>query len=98
MQSTLPVDDTNLLNYRRTSSSSFEQHWQVDQPPTPAGLPLPIEWTFDSRTPAERMNKDERDLAGLPRAAAYCTGEGYDLTRLRPFLREHHRVAPRFEK
>ncbi|EIE91280.1 hypothetical protein RO3G_15991 [Rhizopus delemar RA 99-880] len=95
MQSTLPVDDTHLLNYRRTSSSSFEQPWQVDQPPTPAGLPLPIEWTFDSRTSAERMNKDERDLAGLPRAAAYCTGEGYDLTRLRPFLREHHRVAPR---
>ncbi|OAD03000.1 hypothetical protein MUCCIDRAFT_171583 [Mucor lusitanicus CBS 277.49] len=41
------------------------------------------------------MTKDERELALLPRAAAYCTGEGYDLARLRPFLRQHHRVSPR---
>ncbi|RCH98040.1 hypothetical protein CU098_010671, partial [Rhizopus stolonifer] len=63
--------------------------------PRTAGVPLPIEWTFGSRTPAERMTKDEREAAMLPRAAAYYTGEGYDLTRLRPFLRQHHHVAPR---
>ncbi|CAO3658402.1 hypothetical protein G6F70_008020 [Rhizopus microsporus] len=100
MQATLPVDSTDhFAPQRRKSSASFERPWQpIDQPTTPtaaAGLPLPIEWTFDTRTPAERMTKDERDLAGLPRAAAYCTGEGYDLTRLRPFLREHHRAFPR---
>ncbi|CAO3701450.1 unnamed protein product [Rhizopus stolonifer] len=91
MQSTLPVDNQDISVDRRHSTESYE--WPLST--VAGGLALPIEWTFDSRTPAERLNKDERDLAGLPRAAAYCTGEGYDLTRLRPFLREHHRVAPR---
>ncbi|KAI9254245.1 hypothetical protein BY458DRAFT_521215 [Sporodiniella umbellata] len=93
MKSTLPVDSQDTTSNRRTSTSSYE--WQVHSAPPTAGLALPIEWTFDSRTIAERMNKDERDIAGLPRAAAYCTGEGYDLTRLRPFLKEHHNAAPR---
>ncbi|KAI9304047.1 hypothetical protein BJ944DRAFT_164330 [Cunninghamella echinulata] len=59
------------------------------------GVALPTEWTFGSRTQAERMSKDERDFAQLPRVAAYCTGEGYSLSRLRPFLREHHHVSSR---
>ncbi|KAI8644022.1 hypothetical protein BD408DRAFT_450927 [Parasitella parasitica] len=85
---------------RRFSTISFDEHqqqqWQDEQSqPRTAGVPLPIEWTFGSRTQAERMTKDERELALLPRAAAYCTGDGYDLARLRPFLRQHHRVAPR---
>lgn len=85
---------------RRTSTTSFDEHqqqqWQDEQSqPRTAGVPLPIEWTFGSRTQAERMTKDERELALLPRAAAYCTGDGYDLARLRPFLRQHHRVSPR---
>jgi uncharacterized Rmd1/YagE family protein len=99
-----PMDDntayTAAAEFRRTSTTSFDEHqqqqWQDEQSqPRTAGVPLPIEWTFGSRTAAERMTKDERELAMLPRAAAYCTGEGYDLTRLRPFLRQHHRVAPR---
>lgn len=85
---------------RRFSTTSIDDHrqqqWQDEQnQPRSAGVPLPIEWTFGSRTAAERMTKDERELALLPRAAAYCTGEGYDLNRLRPFLRQHHRVSPR---
>lgn len=106
MKSTLPIDSNNSSethteqDHRRPSFSSLDEHqqqqWQDEQrQPRTAGVPLPIEWTFGSRTPAERMTKDERELALLPRAAAYCTGEGYDLTRLRPFLRQHHRVAPR---
>lgn len=106
MQSVLPVDSSTSLETldeereRRFSTTSFEdirqQQWQDEQnQPRSAGVPLPIEWTFGSRTAAERMTKDERELALLPRAAAYCTGEGYDLNRLRPFLRQHHRVAPR---
>ncbi|KAI7889184.1 uncharacterized protein EV154DRAFT_515243 [Mucor mucedo] len=111
MKSTLPIDahpssssDTTMgMEYLeeeqplRTSMDDHQhQQWQDEQrQPRTAGVPLPIEWTFGSRTPAERMTKDERELALLPRAAAYCTGEGYDLTRLRPFLRQHHRVAPR---
>ncbi|KAI8373335.1 hypothetical protein BD560DRAFT_446370 [Blakeslea trispora] len=108
MKSTLPIetvhpeqDETEVDEYdpyvhelRRVSVG--EQQWQDEQSqPRTAGVPLPIEWTFGSRTPAERMTKDERESAMLPRAAAYYTGEGYDLTRLRPFLRQHHRVAPR---
>lgn len=84
---------------RRASTASFGEatEWQKQQQQqqTIAGVPLPIEWTFGSRTAAERMTKNERELALLPRAAAYCTGEGYDLTRLRNFLRQHHRVSPR---
>jgi uncharacterized Rmd1/YagE family protein len=87
---------------RRASTTSFDaatewqqQQQQQQQQQNAAGVPLPIEWTFGSRTAAERMTKNERELALLPRAAAYCTGEGYDLTRLRPFLRQHHRVSPR---
>ncbi|KAG2205945.1 hypothetical protein INT47_005263 [Mucor saturninus] len=111
MKSTLPIDahpssssDTTMgMEYLeeeqplRTSMDDHQhQQWQDEQrQPRTAGVPLPIEWTFGSRTPAERMTKDERELALLPRAAAYCTGEGYDLTRLRPFLRQHHRVSPR---
>ncbi|GAA5811557.1 hypothetical protein MFLAVUS_004995 [Mucor flavus] len=106
MQSVLPVDSSTSLEAldeepeRPFSTTSFEdirqQQWQDEQnQPRSAGVPLPIEWTFGSRTAAERMTKDERELALLPRAAAYCTGEGYDLNRLRPFLRQHHRVAPR---
>ncbi|OBZ87634.1 Sporulation protein RMD1 [Choanephora cucurbitarum] len=110
MKSTLPIESTTHLEQdhevyddtfdpyldeiRRVSLG--EQQWQDEQSqPRTAGVPLPIEWTFGSRTPAERMTKDERESAMLPRAAAYYTGEGYDLTRLRPFLRQHHRVAPR---
>ncbi|KAI8967277.1 hypothetical protein BDF20DRAFT_917745 [Mycotypha africana] len=87
-----------LINERRPSAHSVdEQHWQDEQSqPRTAGVPLPLEWTLSgSRTQAERMTKEERELALLPRAAAYCTGEGYDLNRLRTFLRQHHRVAPR---
>lgn len=91
---------TTAGELRRASTTSYDEHqhqqWQDEQSqPRTAGVPLPIEWTFGSRTQAERMTKDERELALLPRAAAYCTGEGYDLTRLRPFLRQHHCVAPR---
>jgi uncharacterized Rmd1/YagE family protein len=108
MQSTLPVDNAAAITddediiisteeeeerRRRASAASFDATWQQQQ--SVAGVPLPIEWTFGSRTAAERMTKNERELALLPRAAAYCTGEGYDLTRLRPFLRQHHRVSPR---
>lgn len=111
MKSTLPIDahpssssdTTTGMDYIeeqepiRTSLDDHQhQQWQDEQrQPRTAGVPLPIEWTFGSRTAAERMTKDERELALLPRAAAYCTGEGYDLTRLRPFLRQHHRVSPR---
>lgn len=78
-------ENTNMDHYD-------DDDWQ----PRTAGVPLPIEGTVvGSRTPAERMTKDERELALLPRAAAYYTGEGYDLNRLRPFLRQHHRVSPR---
>ncbi|CEP17912.1 hypothetical protein [Parasitella parasitica] len=92
--------DAAPAELRRMSATSFDEHqqqqWQDEQrQPRTAGVPLPIEWTFGSRTQAERMTKDERELALLPRAAAYCTGDGYDLARLRPFLRQHHRVAPR---
>ncbi|KAI9483437.1 MAG: hypothetical protein EXX96DRAFT_558201 [Benjaminiella poitrasii] len=89
-----------MSQLRRTSTNSLDEHhqqqWQDEQnQPRTAGVPLPIEWTFGSRTAAERMTKDERELALLPRAAAYCTGEGYNLTRLRRFLRQHHHVSPR---
>ncbi|KAI8986602.1 hypothetical protein BDB01DRAFT_720370 [Pilobolus umbonatus] len=104
-QATLPIDIVGSLpppdsHLRRPSTTTLEQrqeeHWQDEQGQSrAAGVPLPIEWTFGSRTPAERMTKEQRELALLPRAAAYCTGEGYDLERLRPFLRQHHRVAPR---
>lgn len=92
--------EAEAAELRRRSTTSFDEHqqqqWQDEQSqPRTAGVPLPIEWTFGSRTQAERMTKDERELALLPRAAAYCTGEGYDLARLRPFLRQHHRVSPR---
>ncbi|KAI8097580.1 uncharacterized protein BX664DRAFT_257005 [Halteromyces radiatus] len=79
-----------------------EQQQQQQQPESDywrshhtTGVDLPTEWTFGSRTAAERMPKDERDFAQLPRVAAYCTGEGYNLARVRPFLREHHHVIPR---
>lgn len=55
-------------------------------------LPAEDEW---SRTAAEHMTQDERDLANLPRVTAYCTGEGYDLNGLRQFLRQQHHVSPR---
>lgn len=47
------------------------------------------------RTAAEHMTQDERDLANLSRVTAYCTGEGYNVTGLRAFLRQHHHVSPR---
>ncbi|KAI8384483.1 uncharacterized protein BYT42DRAFT_632884 [Radiomyces spectabilis] len=100
MQATLPIDNEVLVSptydQRRLSEIEEEQEpWRYDHAQLTAGVPLPTEWTFGSRTPAERMPKDERDFAGLPRVAAYCTGEGYDLNRLRPFLRQHHHVTPR---
>lgn len=100
VNATSPYNKAKAEELRRTSTTSYDEHqhqqWQDEQSqPRTAGVPLPIEWTFGSRTQAERMTKDERELALLPRAAAYCTGEGYDLTRLRPFLRQHHCVAPR---
>lgn len=76
----------------------FEQLHDVDDyygQQDPRGIPLPIESTLGSRTQAERLTKNQREIALLPRAAAYYTGEGYDLNRLRPFLRQHHRVSPR---
>lgn len=85
------ADSTAETPDTQQDQSYEEEEWQ----PRIAGVPLPIERTFGSRTPAERMTKDERELALLPRAAAYYTGEGYDLNRLRPFLRQHHRVSPR---
>ncbi|KAG0173581.1 hypothetical protein DFQ28_007535 [Apophysomyces sp. BC1034] len=99
MQATLPVDSEILVPSTEEveSQEAYEQEvWREEHPPqVAAGVPLPVEWTFGSRTPAERMPKDERDYAGLPRVAAYCTGEGYALSRLRPFLREHHHAVPR---
>ncbi|KAF7728694.1 hypothetical protein EC973_005732 [Apophysomyces ossiformis] len=99
MQATLPIDAEVLLPQTQLEEAQevFEQEtWREEHPAqVAAGVPLPVEWTFGSRTPAERMPKDERDYAGLPRVAAYCTGEGYALNRLRPFLREHHHVVPR---
>lgn len=76
----------------QTPSATDADFWR---PHHATGVALPTEWTFGSRTAAERMPKDERDFAQLPRVAAYCTGEGYNLARLRPFLREHHHVSPR---
>lgn len=58
-------------------------------------IPQPSEWPFVDRTAAEHMTQDERDMANLPRVAAYCTGEGYQLDRLKTFLRQHHHVTPR---
>ncbi|KAI8887906.1 DUF155-domain-containing protein [Backusella circina FSU 941] len=101
MKATLPVDNNSVLEQPvsptdEQAASLLDKQWKDEQrQPRTAGFPLPIEWTFGSRTSAERMTKDERDLALLPRAAAYCTGEGYNLDRLRPFLRQHHRVSPR---
>ncbi|CAO3588208.1 unnamed protein product [Absidia cylindrospora] len=77
--------------YHPTSTSDAD-FWR---PHHATGVVLPTEWTFESRTNAERMSRDERDLAQLPRVAAYCTGEGYNLTRLRHFLRHSHHVSPR---
>ncbi|KAI7879181.1 DUF155-domain-containing protein [Lichtheimia hyalospora FSU 10163] len=47
------------------------------------------------RTAAEHMTQDERDLSNLSRVTAYCTGEGYNVSSLRAFLRQHHHVNPR---
>ncbi|KAL0089536.1 hypothetical protein J3Q64DRAFT_1696642 [Phycomyces blakesleeanus] len=96
MQATLPIDgDYHFVpdHEQQGDHIPFEREVWREQPQ--GGVPLPVEWTFGSRTAAERMTKDERDLAILPRVAAYCTGDGYDLDRLRPFLREHHHVTPR---
>jgi uncharacterized Rmd1/YagE family protein len=101
MRATLPVDNDSVAEVPvspvdEQAAMLLDKQWKDEQrQPRTAGVPLPIEWTFGSRTSAERMTKDERDLALLPRAAAYCTGEGYNLDRLRPFLRQHHRVSPR---
>ncbi|KAJ2960924.1 hypothetical protein NQZ79_g3777 [Umbelopsis isabellina] len=48
-----------------------------------------------SRTIAERMTKDQRDFANLPRVSAYCTAEAYDMKQLGEFLRHQHYVSPR---
>ncbi|SAM01653.1 hypothetical protein [Absidia glauca] len=88
----LQLDYMNNEELPQTPSATDADFWR---PHHATGVALPTEWTFGSRTAAERMPKDERDFAQLPRVAAYCTGEGYNLARLRPFLREHHHVSPR---
>lgn len=60
-----------------------------------AGYVLPLDFTVSGRTGAERMKRDEREAAHLPRVTAYCTAEGYQLKPLRKFLRESHNVLPR---
>ncbi|CAO3594238.1 unnamed protein product [Absidia cylindrospora] len=106
--STSTFDASHLQHVGRGLQFGYVNEDEEHQPPTPStndadfwrphhatGVALPTEWTFGSRTAAERMPKDERDFAQLPRVAAYCTGEGYNLSRLRSFLREHHHVSPR---
>ncbi|ORZ24222.1 hypothetical protein BCR42DRAFT_317006 [Absidia repens] len=106
--STSTFDASHLQHVGRGLQFGYVNEDEEHQPPTPTandadfwrphhatGVALPTEWTFGSRTAAERMPKDERDFAQLPRVAAYCTGEGYNLSRLRSFLREHHHVSPR---
>ncbi|KAG2179292.1 hypothetical protein INT44_006137, partial [Umbelopsis vinacea] len=61
------------------------------------GLRLPLDFHLSgSRTIAERMTKDQRDFANLPRLSAYCTAEGNNLKELCEFLRLQHHVSPRF--
>ncbi|CAO3696888.1 unnamed protein product [Umbelopsis ramanniana] len=61
------------------------------------GLRLPLDFHLSgSRTIAERMTKDQRDFANLPRLSAYCTAEGNNLKELSEFLRQQHHVSPRF--
>lgn len=61
------------------------------------GLRLPLDFHISgSRTIAERMTKDQRDFANLPRLSAYCTAEGNSMEELCEFLREQHHVSPRF--
>lgn len=57
-------------------------------------VPLDIH-VSGSRTIAERMTKDQRDFANLPRVSAYCTAEAYDMKQLSEFLRHQHYVSPR---
>ncbi|KAH8556732.1 hypothetical protein BGW37DRAFT_417307 [Umbelopsis sp. PMI_123] len=61
------------------------------------GLRLPLDFHLSgSRTIAERMTKDQRDFANLPRLSAYCTAEGNNMRELCEFLRQQHHVSPRF--
>ncbi|ORZ21484.1 hypothetical protein BCR42DRAFT_321046 [Absidia repens] len=90
-QSSTELHDVLGEEYHQTSTNDAD-FWR---PHHVTGIALPTEWTFESRTDAERMPKDERDFAQLPRVAAYCTSEGYNLTRLRHFLRHYHHVSPR---
>ncbi|KAI8066574.1 hypothetical protein BC940DRAFT_326623 [Gongronella butleri] len=80
------------LDYSPHQQVLYSEQWHAA---ASTGVTLPTEWTFQSRTKAERMTKDERDFAQLPRVAAYCTGEGYSLARLRTFLRDHHHASTR---
>ncbi|CDH49324.1 sporulation protein rmd1 [Lichtheimia corymbifera JMRC:FSU:9682] len=62
---------------------------------SPSDEQQPLHAPAVPRTAAEHMTQDERDLANLSRVTAYCTGEGYNVTSLRAFLRQHHHVSPR---
>ncbi|CAO3630318.1 unnamed protein product [Cunninghamella blakesleeana] len=91
----MSFESQDIDYHQQRLSIDGSEYWKAPHHTPNTGFALPTEWTFGSRTLAERMTKDERDFAQLPRVAAYCTGEGYQLARLRSFLREHHHVSSR---
>ncbi|KAI8143127.1 hypothetical protein BJV82DRAFT_644574 [Fennellomyces sp. T-0311] len=94
LDNALPLPAIQDLSHQKDQQAWTPQEWTEDHQPTTPGVEIPAT-SLGCRTEAEHMTQDERDLANLSRVTAYCTGEGYALSRLRQFLRQHHRVTPR---